>query len=641
MSQLPLHLYLTKYFWKKWYKRKKKAWQVFVFETKKKYRRKRTYKYVFWKITKTEKRKNKLSLQIPPLISKRKFSFLLKTNYKPWWWRTMITTTLLVLLGIPTAYFGYPKLKEYKFYKFKKTAAAALQSNDLQTALLTSQAAHLLNRMDFTNLKTLVKAAEKLKHPRHLEWLKILANHPEAGTEDHANYLSALLQNKWLNDADAWLAKHASSFPEKDRIYYQCLILSKQGEESKYQAIEMGLRYIMQNPDISPLSEFIWDLSLQSQQIYFYEEAIKQMTDRVNINSSLSAPALRRLLKTQTGLFDQRKDWAKKLWSIDDLSLLDAILCLNASFGEKVINGNSILHFLQKDFPELSSPEARDKLITLLNQVGRPETAKQILENAEANTTSTKKIFIDTIHSALQYQDTNLAQDLIDQAIPELSPTEKIFFDHLLKEVLSPKGLSSKHLAKLFVESNEQELETIRLFLRFFQKPEFLVSLIEQMEIMKPDQIGLKYLLATSYHRTGDFSKLKEIISRTPLPETVRDITGERQTCIQKALYGIDLKACTKWAESAFSKNPNSLANRFTLALCYLQKNNPQSARSLLAPLLQRSPPLCPTQRIIGALTLHRNQASEQAKQWAPIKHISLLTDAEKKFLGEIMHSRK
>ena len=77
----------------------------------------------------------------------------------------MITITVLIILGIPTAYFGYPKLKEYKFYKFKKTALAALQSDDLQTALLTSQAAYLLNREDFPNLKTLVESAEKLNHP--------------------------------------------------------------------------------------------------------------------------------------------------------------------------------------------------------------------------------------------------------------------------------------------------------------------------------------------------------------------------------------------------------------------------------------------------------------------------------------------
>jgi len=636
MSQIPLHLCFTKYFWKTWYKKKRKAWQVFIFETKKKYRRKRTYKYAFWKITKTDKRKKKFNFRISGPISRRKFSFLLKTNYKPWWWKTAITSFLLVLLGIPTAYFGYPKLKEYKFYKFKKTAHAALQSDDLQTALLTSQAAYLLNREDFSNLKTLVEAAEKLNHPRLLEWLKILANHPKAGTEEHSKYLNGLLRIKWVDDAQKWLAQNLSSFPEKDRVYYKCLILANRDQESKYQAIQNGLVYISQNPGISPLSEFIWDLSLQSQQIFFYEEAIKQMTECVNSNSSLTAPALRRLLKTQTGSLDKRKAWAKKLWGMKNLSLVDAILCLNASFGEKVINGNSILHVLQNEFPELSAPNAKNKLISLLNQVGRPEAASSILQDYESNITQAKESFLNTIQSALQHQDTDLAQNLILQATPNLSATEKIFFSHLLKEVESEEGLSSEYLAKIFAECDEEEFETIRLFLRFFKTPDFLISFIEQMEMLKPEQIGLKYLLATSYRRTGNFSKLKEILRRTPLPETVFDIEGERQTCTQKTLYGIDIEACTKWAESAFSQNPDAQATRFALALCYLQKNEPQNALSLLSPYLQIPPPLCPTQRIIGSLTLHRNQSFDLAKKWAPIQEISLLTDAEKNLLKEI-----
>jgi len=474
-----------------------------------------------------------------------------------------------------------------------------------------------------------------------LEWLKILANHPKAGTEEHSKYLNGLLRIKSVDNAQKWLAQNLSSFPEKDRVYYQCLILANRDLESKYQAIQNGLDYISQNPGTSPLSEFIWDLCLQSQQIFFYEEAVKQMTNSVSNNSTLTGPALRRLLKTQIGSLDKRKAWAKKLWSMKNLTLLDAILCLNASFGEKVINGNSILHILENEFPEFSTLDAKNKLITLLNQVGRPETANIILQDYESNITQAKESFLITIQSALEHQDTDLAQNLILQATPNLSATEKIFFSHLLKEVESEEGLNSEYLAKIFAECDEEELETIRLFLRFLKTPDFLVSFIEQMEILKPKQIGLKYLLATSYRRTGNFSKLKEIIRRTPLPETIFDIEGERQTCIQKALYGLELEACTKWAESAFSKNTDSQANRFTLALCYLQKNDPQNAQVLLANLLQGPPPICPTQRIIGSLTLHRNRAYELAKKWAPMKHIALLTDAEKTFLYEIMDSSK
>ena len=640
MTPPPLHLYFTKYFWKKWYQKKKKSLQVFVFETKKKYRRKRTYKYVLWKFTKTEKNKKKVQLRISSPISKRKFSFLLKTNYKPWWWRIFISSILIVILGIPSAYFGYPKLKEYKFYKFKKTARAALQSDDMQTALLTSQTAYLLNREDLSNLETLVQAAKKLRHPRYLEWLNFLSNHPQSSIEVRSDYLTALVKNKRLDDATTWLTKLSPDLKEKDRIYYECLILAHQGDELKYAAIQKGLDYLSQNPGISPVSELIWDLSLQSQQIYFYEEAVKLMIDCANNDSTLTAAALRRLLKTQSGTTEKRKSWAKKLWKMKNPSLLDAILCLNASYGEKVINGKSVLHVLQNEFPELSTPEAKNKLISLLNQVGRPESANQILQLNESNITSSKQIFVHTIQSAIEHRQADLAEDLILQLTPDLSPIEKKFFDHLQAEIQGTKKLSINELAELFSDCNEEELDTVRLFLRFFQNPEFIISFLEKLEVKRPNQIGLKYLLATSYHRTGDYIKLREIVKRTPIPEVVSDIVGERQTCIHKSFYEQDLDDCLRWAEDAFASNPQNLATRYALALCYLKVGETKQAFSLLVPYFSSSPPSCPTQRLIGALTLHRSNRKKQALAWSPTRHRSLLIDAERELLSEIHRSK-
>ena len=120
------------------------------------------------------------------------------------------------------------------------------------------------------------------------------------------------------------------------------------------------------------------------------------------------------------------------------------------------------------------------------------------------------------------------------------------------------------------------------------------------------------------------------------MPETVSNLIGERQTCIHKSLYNIDLDTCSAWAEQAFSKDPTSQANRFTLALCYLQKNEPQSAQALLDPILRNPPPRCPTQRLIGSLTLHRNELFELARKWSPVDQFSLLTDAEIVLLKEI-----
>ena len=87
---------------------------------------------------------------------------------------------VLVLTGVPGAYFGYPLLKEYKFKRFEKTARSALQNGDLQTALLTSQAAYIIKPASYSNLKTLVLSAEELKHPDLMRWRKALANHQQA-----------------------------------------------------------------------------------------------------------------------------------------------------------------------------------------------------------------------------------------------------------------------------------------------------------------------------------------------------------------------------------------------------------------------------------------------------------------------------
>ena len=53
-------------------------------------------------------------------------------------------------------------------------------------------------------------------------------------------------------------------------------------------------------------------------------------------------------------------------------SLHDAV-CLNASYGEKKINGISLIKALKQDFPELDHADETHRLIKLLNRIGRPE----------------------------------------------------------------------------------------------------------------------------------------------------------------------------------------------------------------------------------------------------------------------------
>jgi hypothetical protein len=637
MSLNPLSLYLTKFFWKTWLKKKRKAWKVFLFELKRKITQPRLYQYLLWKLTKKDKNAKTFRFKFPKNLplTKGKFLFLLKAKKKPWWWSLSLIALVLVLIGVPSVYLGYPLLKEYKFKRFEKTARSALQNGDLQTSLLTSQAAYIINPANLSNLKILVQSAEELNHPHLMRWLKALASHPHSEKEDRSKYLQGILSWGQLSDAQNWLSEIAGSLLEKERTYLQCLIFAQNGEEGKYEAFRLASDFLEQHPFDSPLSEFIWDLSIQSQQVFFYEEAISGMKEAAKLSSPLAKEALRRLLRTKTGSVKERKEWAKKLWRSDEPSLADAILCLNASFGENKIDGSNVLQVLQQEFPELSIFDTKHRLIKLLNQVGRPESAHQLLFSQEFNSTQVKGLYLNTIGSAFAEKEPSLAEDLIINAGPSLTENEKHFFDLLLSDSQNRK-VEEVYLAEIFADCSEDELDTIRLFLRFFQNPQFLIGFLEEMEQRRPRRVGLKYLLAASYQRLGDFEKLRNILLRTPIPETVSDLTGERQTCIHKSLYNIDLDTCSAWAEQAFSKDPTNQANRFALALCYLQKNEPQSAQALLAPIFRNPPPRCPTQRLIGSLTLHRNQLFDLARKWSPRDNFSLLTDAEIVLLKEI-----
>ncbi len=637
MSLNPLSLYLTKFFWKTWLKKKRKAWKVFLFELKRKITQPRLYQYLLWKLTKKDKNAKTFRFKFPKNLplTKGKFLFLLKAKKKPWWWSLSLIALVLVLIGVPSVYIGYPLLKEYKFKRFEKTARSALQNGDLQTSLLTSQAAYIINPANLSNLKILVQSAEELNHPHLMRWLKALANHPHSEKEGRSKYLQGILRWGQLSDAQNWLSEIAGSLLEKERTYFQCLIFAQNGEEGKYEAFRLASDFLEQHPFDSPLSEFIWDLSIQSQQVFFYEEAISGMKEAAKLSSPLAKEALRRLLQTKTGSVKERKEWAKKLWRSDEPSLADAVLCLNASFGENKIDGSNVLQVLQQEFPELSIFDTKHRLIELLNQVGRPESAHQLLFSQEFNSTQVKGLYLNTIGSAFAEKEPSLAEDLIINAGPSLTENEKHFFDLLLNDSKDQK-VEEVYLAEIFADCSDDELDTIRLFLRFFQNPQFLIGFLEEMEQRRPRRVGLKYLLAASYQRLGDFEKLRNILLRTPIPETVSDLTGERQTCIHKSLYNIDLDTCSAWAEQAFSKDPTNQANRFALALCYLQKNEPQSAQALLAPIFRNPPPRCPTQRLIGSLTLHRNQLFDLARKWSPTDNFSLLTDAEIVLLKEI-----
>lgn len=628
-----------KLFWKTWFRRKKKGWGLLLKGYRQKISSRTFYKFLFWKLTRKREIKQRLPLRLFPRISFRRFWFAFKSPQKPWWVTAGGITLGIMLLGLPAYLIGFPLLKEYKFHRFEKTAKIAFENGELHTALLTSQAAHLLNPNSFSALKTLVKCAERSKHPKLLTWQHLLSNLPEAGFTERASYLKNALLADRIIETQEWLNQVSKNISEKEIVYFQCLIWARQDDEAKFNAYQLASTFLRENPLSSPVSELFWDLSIQSDQSYLLEEAIQQMIVASKSSSSVQHQALRRLLRLKSGTEQQRKDWARLLWQLKNPSLHDAVLCLNATYGDEKINGKSLFNALRQDFPALREGKEPSLLIDLLNKVGRPQSASELFFTDDLNFSLQKQSYFGTIHSALYSKENKLAEKLISRVSPELSDNEKIFFDLLLFQgVQTQEPFNEVELAEMFTLCSDEELDTIRFFLQFFESPKFLLGFLEEMELRNPQRLGIKYLLTTSYHRLGMFEDLKNVLQRIKLPSSVSDVAGERQTCIQKTLYGMDIEACTTWAESAFAINPQSLANRFALALCYIQKNEPQNAQAILSPAFQNPPPICPTQRLIGALTLHRNNLFELSKKWAPIKEISLLTDAEKRLLEQTMN---
>jgi hypothetical protein len=174
-------------------------------------------------------------------------------------------------------------------------------------------------------------------------------------------------------------------------------------------------------------------------------------------------------------------------------------------------------------------------------------------------------------------------------------------------------------------------------FLFLFKDAECIIRFVEELEKRSQNHAGIKYILATCYRRLNRGDDLENTLVRTRMPEKVSNFSGELQTCMLKSLYGQDLNRCRKWAEDAVGQHPSNLSARYALALCYLKKQELVNALSTIGPLLKGSPPLCPTQRLIGAAVLNETNGHELAKKWLPSEHKSLLIGPEKDLFNKIL----
>jgi len=621
--------------------KKAKAMIVWIKDSSKSKRYRSRFAYFWWFLT---HRKNKSQLsrifrwKKPDILSFGFFIFLLKSKDKPLSFKfgiLFIPTALILGLG---AMIGYPLLKEYKANRFAKTASTALQNEEYSTALLTAQSAHLMKEGDVEILRYLVQSAKALMHPRYLEWCLKLANHQQATNEDKLGYLRACVATGQNREARNWLRiQQWNRSSSEELIYLRCILLSRMDEEGKFLAYELAKGSLGQFTNSIQLSSFLWDMCLNSGQVYLVEEGISHLRSSVSSSDpTISRAAIRRLLKSQSGSHEERKDWVEKLWKFKDPSLEETILAMNTVYAGQNISLDKLMFILEKDFECLTERETRMQMIDLLNQVGRKDLASDLMNLETSTESKDQKDILEKILTSMVLEDKQATRSLLYESENLLSHQVRRFLNYMFKRKIN-SPIDEDEIDRILATARNQDLEIMQRFLFLFKDADCIVRFVEELEKRSQNHPGIKYILATCYRRLNRGEDLEKTLMRTRMPEKVSNFSGELQTCMLKTLYGQELNHCRKWAEDAVGQNPANLSARYALALCYLKKQENFNALATIAPLLKETPPLCPTQRLIGAAVLTEANGYELAKKWLPSEHQSLLLRPEKDLFQKIV----
>ncbi len=627
--------------WPVIFSKKTKALYIQFKDTFKSRRYRSRFAYFWWFLT--HRKKNSLIGRVlrwkkPEIFNFGFFIFLLKSKDKPLSFKLGILIIPVALLLTIGALLGYPILKEYKANRFAKTALAALQNQEYSTALLTAQSAHLMKEGDVEILRSLVQASKALMHPRYLEWCLKLANHKESTNEDKLNYLRACVATGQNLEARDWLrTQQWNRSSSEELVYLRCVLLSRMDEEGKFQAYELAKRTLERYPDSIQLSSFLWDMCLNSGQVYLLEEGISHLRSSADSsNAVISRAAIRRLLRSQNGSVEERKEWAEKLWKFKDSTLQETILAMNAVYAGKNISLEKLMFILEKDFGTLTDSQTRLQMIDLLNQVGRKDLARELMHLETTSSSMEEEDVIEKILTSMVLEDQQAVRNLLYESEDLLSHQVRRFLNYMFKRKIN-SPIEEEEIDRILATARNQDLEIMQRFLFLFKDPDCIVRFVEELEKRSQNHAGIKYILATCYRRLNRGEDLEKTLLRTRMPEKVSNFSGELQTCLLKTLYGQELNNCRKWAEDAVGQNPANLSARYALALCYLKKQENFNALATIGPLLKASPPRCPTQRLIGAAVLTEANGYELAKKWLPSEHKSLLISPEKDLFQKIL----
>ena len=594
-------------------------------------------RFLWFLLTRKKARKNKLKTPLPDYIGY--WRYLIFKQNKKIQFKTVVTFALISLL-----FFGATSLGAVYFFKharadqFARTAKSALQNKDFRTAFLTAHSAHLIKKEDINILRTLVSSAQAVDHFRSLEWSLKLANRADASLDDQMIYLRLCIEQKHYEEVINWLDQ--TTFPPErtlDSLYLRSMILALRDTEGEYEAIALIQACLSENPNDEKFCHLLWEISLKSSQENLIEEGLTHMRNKAEGRDNLAKHALRRLILHPSVSPNEKKEYSQKIWALPNCSLSDAVLSIHGSIGSKKLKGSLLMEFLSRQFDEVKTAESQELVISLLNQIGRSDTVVDLMKMKDNTTAFNKDKIISLIKASLSNGDTRLFRDLYYDHEELLTDIERKFFEILLRLKIGLTRDIGNEVIGLLQLAKPEEIETIRRFLFFIESDQTILSFVEQVHRKKIANQEVRYLLASCYQRLADQKNLYQVLSTTNLPAKIISFQGEQQTCYLKALNGLNLENCLRWAEHAFTKVPQSHALCYTLALCYLRMDDPSSALSVIRPLLLQPPPKCPSQRTIAAWTIMKNGQPKLALQWVPIEYEPYLLPPEREIIEEIM----
>ena len=548
----------------------------------------------------------------------------------------LVVRSLLVLMALaPLAIPIYYGLRVWRIDNFLDASVVALSNNELVTAWRTAHAAHLMEPDDIEILRALRNASEKANHPRSIEWSLKLVEHPEATDDDRLRFVELAVDRGKRELAEQQLAQLERNGASRMKTDYLRLILTlSRGQAAKPEAFALARSMLARGSATLETYRLYWSLCLDPSDPSLANEGMSHLRQTAKHNDELGREALRQLLRTKAITKNEYRDCARRLWQFPQPTRNDALLCINAAYFGKTLPIDKLRSLLAERFGPFSDPEETCKIAKVLSELGRPKTAEALLL-AETNATRRTSFLPELLRARVLSNRHEKAAVTLRDGNTSLSPSENLFFGSLLAQKNKKTEQAQALLARSFERATSSDLATIRQFIPLHDDPDAVIALLEHLEKEELAPPGIRYLLAICYQRLGKSEALEKILARTPIP-SIDSSPAAEQTCRLKTLYGQDLPACRRLAENLVTRHPATASYRYTLALCYLASGNPRDAHAIIGPYLDAAPPVCPSQRLVGAVTLAAANRKTDAIRWAPYAHKDLLLKPERNLLATL-----